>query len=422
MIANQSYIRLITIFDVQHFLKAKPFAQGSFTRSYINPDNRDAYEQEFFEEFRELIFPFDGKSSENGFQFYRRSFDQIRTFETLILNHEPVIYEIQEIEIAIPPAKCAFSYKDYRMGMLSVEVKFQTGELSKIGLALSMMRLSKSKFFELLKEEDYLGFELNDKISKRFSGPKFKIYLVHDVDSAITPDFSDRVFDVGSCYKVGGESNYHSDYRRSIDQYFIRVFNNYESLVLTDSFTIMGKGTLAPEYQTLWKEEIYRIYMYILFLRNSMYLYNTVWRDEADLDRITKEFADFTDYYCFQNISYNFMSELYYDRLKAMLNVDSDLNFFRDRLKRLNSREQMNISEQQTKVESRQNFMISLFGILIAPFSVLSGLFGMNVFETEPKVLGVSIGFIDVILLSLFFAVLFKVILFAYKDHDKGRP
>ena len=142
----------------------------------------------------------------------------------------------------------------------------------------------------------------------------------------------------------------------------IEVYNNWQGLALLDIYTVVGKSILNAD----WKKETYGtiyfgIYYYSLFLKYSLFKFNF---DIADLDEDRREdFQDFLAKYYFNYVSYNFLPTEIYNKIRAALDIEKELQLLNEKIVAVGQR----IQEEQ---QDRTNKILGVVTVLTSISSV----------------------------------------------------
>ena len=224
---------------------------------------------------------------------------------------------------------------------------------------------SYTKWHEYIENEVLLGLSTRGSTIKvdEYSGSKYKLYMVLDV-----PQLEDKtqitalLFDIGTLSRlgsaVGGSSDgMHDTYIKKLNKNnSIEVYNNWQGLALLDIYTVVGKSILNAD----WKKETYGtiyfgIYYYSLFLKYSLFKFNF---DIADLDEDRREdFQDFLAKYYFSYVSYNFLPTEIYNKIRAALDIEKELQLLNEKIVAVGQK----IQEEQ---QDRTNKILGIVTVL----------------------------------------------------------
>jgi hypothetical protein len=263
---------------------------------------------------------------------------------------------------------------------------------------------SYTKWHEYIENEVLLGLSTRGSTIKvdEYSGSKYKLYMVLDV-----PQLEDKtqikalLFDIGTLSRLGSAVGDASDgmddnyIKKLIKNNSIEVFNNWQGLALLDTYTVVGKSILNAD----WKKETYGtiyfgIYYYCLFLKYSLFKFNF---DIADLDEDRREdFQDFLAKYYFNYVSYNFLPTEIYNKIRAALDIEKELQLLNEKI----------VAVGQKIQEEQQGRTNKILGIVTVLSSLSSAQPVYDYLIVGQKILGWNVAFywtftISIVLLLL---------------------
>lgn len=214
------------------------------------------------------------------------------------------------------------------------------------------------KWHEYIEKEVLLGSSTRGQAIKvdEYSGSKYKLFMVLDI-----PELNEKemiqslLFDIGTLSRVGSaiENTYDSmnkDYvSQLVNNNSISVYNNWQALALLDSFTIVGNKILdAPFKKETYNSIYYGIYLYCLFIKYSLFKYNF---EIADLDEDRRShFQDFLAKYYFNYISYNFLPTEIFNKIRAALDIEKELNLLNEKIVAVGQKIQEEQQERTNKI------------------------------------------------------------------------
>ena len=271
---------------------------------------------------------------------------------------------------------------------------------------------SYTKWHEYIENEVLLGLSTRGSTIKvdEYSGSKYKLYMVLDV-----PQLEDKtqitalLFDIGTLSRlgsaVGGSSDgMHDTYIKKLNKNnSIEVYNNWQGLALLDIYTVVGKSILNAD----WKKETYGtiyfgIYYYSLFLKYSLFKFNF---DIADLDEDRREdFQDFLAKYYFNYVSYNFLPTEIYNKIRAALDIEKELQLLNEKIVAVGQR----IQEEQ---QDRTN---KILGIVTVLSSLSSAQPVYDYLIIGQKLLGWNVAFYWTVTISILLLLLAGVAFYVF--------
>lgn len=182
------------------------------------------------------------------------------------------------------------------------------------------------KFFEAVKPllEMSPNREYTDWVD---TGGKLKAFQIVNADYI----GNDLLFELGTMSKVGvvrdasdSASPSQSYYSSIMTENVISVFRNWTALALLDTVTVVGKDFGNEFFK--WSASYFRmIYIHSLYQKICLFDINRKFRDTAaDSVTLVDEMKDVERDYSFPTISYNFLPQLIYEKIKYGLEVDKE--------------------------------------------------------------------------------------------------
>jgi hypothetical protein len=270
---------------------------------------------------------------------------------------------------------------------------------------------SSIQFQQWVSQEVICGIPLvGDKLElDEYSGSKFKVYSVIEVPPSTSELEYNRdhlLYEIGTSSPIGVVGKEHrlrpsDSYYEELMQHKISAFRNYEGLALLDSFTVIGHNnymSLNDESDNyiphhIWNRVYFGIYVYNLFIRYSLFKFNAQFLSNPVKYR--DEFQDFLNHYNFKHISFNFLPNLIFDRIRASMSIEEEIDTFEKRLGSLAS----SIQEQQ---EKRQAFLLTIISVVSAIDAVEGILAGLN--QVQEKLGWSNIPFYTTLIVALLIA------------------
>jgi hypothetical protein len=275
---------------------------------------------------------------------------------------------------------------------------------------------TKMAFHEWISTNVLGGIKLRGKKieTDKFSGSKFKVYSIIDVlekeeDSYYNRDF--LLFDIGTRSKIGsiGYNGYFAPSKQYYDELMqdsISAFNNYKGLALLDSFTIIGNNLYPAEVkderdlmtQNTFNRIYFSIYIFNLFVRYNLFKFNATYKSEPKEKR--DEFQQFLSDYNFKHISFNFLPNIFFNKMRNAMGIDNEIEHFESRLDSLATK----IQEDQDKRQAMLLGVISALSSISAIEPIIS------ILDNFQKSSGISISvfysFFSLLVVSLALGVL----------------
>lgn len=197
--------------------------------------------------------------------------------------------------------------------------------------------------------------------SDEYSGSKFKLYSVIDVDRS-NENRDELLYDIATTSPIGsaaGNSIFSPDrdYYLDVMKNKIKVFKNWEALCLFDSFTCIGSGHLSTHYVT-WDYTYFRIYLSRLFFKYNIYRYNSEVQKNQDYPEILRNnFESFLNTYNVSHISFNFLANELFKKTGDSLEIGAELENFRERINNLSN-------SIKDKMQKKTNILLGMVTLL----------------------------------------------------------
>ncbi len=345
---------------------------------------RKWYRDNYYREFAALMFtgdddrhPMKALQRKQCFdlKFLLGPTDNRRIISAQCVNQELFLFnnEVGILSLTFEPEVLDF----YKISDLTVALKsFDT---------LMEFEGQQSTFHEFISKELLAGILLRgaNVQADDYSGSKFKIYSIistEDPDDGKTYSRDKLVYEIGTGSRIGdiGSNGFNSpseEYFQELMQNSIKVFNNYTGLALLDSFTVIGQGVMKSRSEhflsfNTYNRVYFAIYVFNLYIRYNIFRFNAIFN--ANPVKTRDEFQQFLNEYNFSHISFNFLPNIFHQKIHSALNIDNEIEHFEKRLGGLAT----SIQEDQEKRQAT----------LLAIVSVLTGLSSVSdIFELLEK-------------------------------------
>jgi hypothetical protein len=336
---------------------------------------KEYYRDTYYNEFASLMFT--GEAEKNPMKPFQRNqnfdvtfylgFKKDRIIKSRCICQELFLFnnEVGILSLTFEPETLdILCISDLTVALKSFDTPVESGNIQSV-------------FHEFISANILAGIQLRGKNVKAddYSGSKFKIYSVintTDPDDGSKYDRDKLVFEIATGSRIGelGSNGYNAPSQEYFDEIMgnsIKVFNNYTGLALLDSFTVIGNGDQFGKqiffqskdkhfYQFNTYNRIYfAIYVLNLYIRYNIFRFNTVFNDNPLKTR--EEFELFINDYNYSHISFNFLPNIFHQKIYAALNIDDEINHFEKRLGSLATK----IQEDQ---EKRQATLLGLVSVL----------------------------------------------------------
>jgi len=363
--------------DFPQFLEAGYKKDLFPTDDQGKPDERkiQGLRDYFYPNFSNIMFLDDTKSGnyrliKNGFSSVSLTYKKRNEYDQGI--HYPINIIASEIYVF-----------DGYFSIFSLSVKIETNQedqkvsLSDISNVLSIIRNFSTSTTENTEWHTWISKNiLCDKPLRganvkadEYSGSKFKIYSVVDFDHN-SQERSNLLFDLATTSPLGSASGNNifspdPEFYDTLMQNRIGVFKNWEALALFDSLTCLGHGQLSmPWHYDSWSHTYFRIYLYRLFFKYNLHRYNSaIHSSDEDAVKLRDDFEKFLTRYNISHISFNFLANEIYRKSGIALDLDAELNSFREMINNLSK----TIQEEK---QARTNLLLQGVTILASITSI----------------------------------------------------
>ena len=368
-----------TIFKIENYILKltglfnydKSFFEKALNSGYqelkYNDSDLEGFKDYFYPDFRKHFF----------------SNDLIR-HHILILkaNKNPILNLCKfnkECNVKVIESRLDLFDEGFGLFTLSIEIQTEIVSLSKFSDAAFLIRNFETpilnsiyrKWHEYIENEILLGTITKGNSIKvdEYSGSKYKLYMVLDI-----PELTEKammkslLFDLGTLSTIGSSigNNYDSMNKEFIDKLIqnnsISVYHNYEALALLDTFTVVGNKLLDFDYKKeVYSSIYYCIFMYCLFIKFTLFKYSF---EITTLDEDRRDnFRHFLEKYYYHYISYNFLPNEIYNKIKIALDIDKELKFIDEKIVAIGQK----IQEKQ---QDRTNKILAIVTVLTSVSSI----------------------------------------------------
>jgi len=337
--------------------------QEGKTRKSVEDDSRKFYCDTYYREFASLMYT--GESEDNSISALQRRKEFPLTLvkkgkEVSCVNQELFLFrnETGIFSLTFESKQLDFeTISDITFTLRSFDEKLKYGQ--------QVMELHEFISSYILGGISLRGINVE---SDQYSGSKFKVYTIINTvepDDGSCYSRDNLVYEIGTGSKLGTmkDNGYYApspDYYYELMKNSIKVFNNYTGLALLDTFTVVGQGIYQPKEKNFYQFNTYNrvyfaIYVFNLYVRYNIFRFNTVFSEEPVKTR--EAYQDFLNKYNFSHISFNFLPNIFYKKMRDALLISEEIEQFEKRLNKLAS----GIQEEQ---EKRQATLLALVSVL----------------------------------------------------------
>lgn len=209
-------------------------------------------------------------------------------------------------------------------------------------------------------------YDLNAMSHSLFVGNKMYNYLLvrlpKEMDHCFSPDL---LYELSAELPIGVIKTPDSplcpnlDYKDTIlTENSIACFNNWQGLVLNDTTCVLMKSTVT-EYQYLnWLIDYFEfIYINVFYINAYLVKINKKYQSQQVNEDLEREYLEFDRKYNFHNISYNFLPQLIYERLRVGFEINDELTQLKEKISQYSNKE-------ERKNEKRVNLILTILTAL----------------------------------------------------------
>lgn len=240
-------------------------------------------------------------------------------------------------------------------------------------------KLRSMDFEQLLFQPNTLPFKVTDPL---INGNKLKSFTIAEHDLDFTGDYSSDhlLFDIATCSPVGsaaGKGKIPSlkpskeYYNQLINENKISIFENWSALALFDTFTLLHKGSI---YNYNWETKYFRfLYVNTLFIKNYLIELNNIFHDQGDDNVLEEEFYNFDRDFNFDQISFNFLPQIIYEKIRHSQNLDQEITKLQTAIDRDTAIKEKHHNKKAEENEKRINTALLIVAFLAVVSAVWDG-------------------------------------------------
>ncbi|MCX6272713.1 MAG: hypothetical protein NTU44_16150 [Bacteroidetes bacterium] len=256
-------------------------------------------------------------------------------------------------------------------------------------------------------------------------GNKLKMFLCLSHELTFSESYSSDhlLFDLATCSPVGtsvGEGKNRE--MKPSREYFenlmkdhrISVFDNWTAVSLFDTFTLVHRG---PVYNFNWEFRYFRIlYVHSLFVKTYLAETSKAFYSHEVNKSLEEEFYDFDKHFNFKQISYNFLPQIIYEKIRYGLNVEQEMKDIRSAIEKDHRKRQERREIEEATNEKRINYILFALAFLTVIETVWHGSEWLYTVLKGEKGLYYNIGSI-----TSLFAIYFLIFYMYKRRKDRSR-
>ena len=222
-------------------------------------------------------------------------------------------------------------------------------------------------------------YSIDNLTHKLFQGNKLYNYLLVQVEDNVE-NFDDLLYELSCNTNIGmlqdsnnflyPDSNFKNQLMANNS---IACYNNWKGLVLTDTTCILMKKSVGEDRYFDGKCLYFEfLYMNVFYLKAYLVMLNKKYQSENLTKKLKAEYLAFERAFNFHNISYNFLPQLIYDRLRFGMEINDELQQLKDKINLFNE-----------KIERDSDKWLNIIVLFLTLISVISGI--NDFFELQNK-------------------------------------
>lgn len=218
--------------------------------------------------------------------------------------------------------------------------------------------------------EEYITskFHSDSKCWRQYN-PQLKSSIFLDIDRHPGSEAMDKLLYHVGTYSMPFEvnDNYEPDedyFQKLINENGINLFKNWKVLCLYDSICRIAVNLNRMDKYKLWENEYILIYIYVLYTRYFLHYTNNqltlLFENSKLVEEQRNSFFKFKNEFNHTKISYKFLPNVIYEKLKKTLDIDEEVSLIEEKLTRVNI---LNQEKYQSRV-NRILFMLTLLTLI----------------------------------------------------------
>lgn len=365
---DAALVKVVGIFDYDKKFAASLDKEFGYTATpAVDYANAQFYRDKYYMEFNEIMLT---QSADNAVRTFEKSTDI------------SIIFKKQQAQIKAKVVHSEIKLFEQNIGIFALTVQPDSLDFPSLSDCIFCFRMFSSVVVEKDRElslhewisKEFLGSKSlrstkdNHVDSDDYSGSKFKIYSAISVNEQKAEGYSrnELLFELGTNAKLGSTSagTYDApskDYLKKAMEHSVSAFNSSTGLALLDSYTVIGhdlfytNGSLHRFNFASYNHVYFSIYLFNLYIKYNVFRFNSKFKE--DPVRYKSRFEDFINKYNYSHISFDFLPNMIYSKMRAALGIEQEIKQFEKRLNSLAA----NIQEEQ---EKRQAALLGIISVI----------------------------------------------------------
>ena len=300
-----------------------------------------------------------------------------------------------------------------------VDMYFKAG-LSKTFLKLytPMIYLHNRFANDMIQEDSYDKDVVKNYTRILFRGSKLKTFMVvqlPDIPDLFTSEytFDNLLYELSTCSKIGlmcEPDNFSfpdkSYYEKLITENTVSCFSNWKGMALMDAFCVLIKTCDNQWAYSSWKEMYFEyIYLNAFFIRSFLVLMNEKYKKHNISEELENEFLEFDKTFNFHSVSYNFLPQLLYKKIRLGLEINDEIEELNNKIH--------TFSEKKDRLNERSMNRFLMWLAILAVFSALND--ALQLFDVINWPFPVDKSWIGSVSLMLVFIMILYYVVFRKK-------
>jgi hypothetical protein len=176
-------------------------------------------------------------------------------------------------------------------------------------------------------------------------GNKLKSFtLVEQGQQLGEEDEKNLLFDLATCSPVGSAAGFlpffqpTTVYKEQLwSENTVNVFENWRGMCLFDSFTGLFRKDVMNNF--IWENAYFNlIFLHSIYLKNYLFRINKkFYLEGSDKQKLEDEFYDFDQYFNFKQVSFNFLPQIIYEKIRFGFDIEDELQQLQTSIERANN-------------------------------------------------------------------------------------
>lgn len=321
-------------------LDSKQFRSNFLNKGWYEK-NQVYFDRIYYSNYLESVFV--DKETTRHYELKLDSEDDLFQYQSEKIDITDFRYQIVGVEVIL------FS-DEHAMTMLRVEL--MDPSIETIGKFTNYARttLSSNKNADdstILKiiNKKVAGIICSNSEEWKSHNPNLKTASFIDIDRNLEVNELDRLlYAIGTFYNVNDSTNiFHPSDKyliKKIRENSLDIYKNWKAIILQDSLSRISINLKSIDNHQLWEKQYIYVYMYVLYVKFLLQDTNEellkISFERIKLKRYRKKFIDIINEFDLVKISYKFLENEIYDKIRSVLKIESELKKIENKISRQN--------------------------------------------------------------------------------------